>query len=112
MVKFTSQRPIPQLADYVRFFWSLEAQIDSYEPFVHRALPDNCLELIFYCKGQLSISSSSGNEGNTFTSGVFGHAHKFRQFRTVNDFTLFGVYLYTHSLKTLFNLPASELTNG
>jgi AraC-like DNA-binding protein len=111
MIKYCSQQPSQALADYVRFFWTLEAQIGSTEPFVHRALPDNCLELIFYCKGQLSISSSHGSEGNTFTSGVFGHAHKFRQFKTGNDFTLFGVYFYPHSLKTLFNLPATALTN-
>ena len=110
MINYTSQQPTKQLTDYVRFFWTLEARLGSM-PFVHRALPDNCLELIFYCKGQLSISSSHGSEGNTFTSGVFGQAHKFRQFKTGNDFTLFGVYFYPHALKTLFDLPASALTN-
>jgi AraC-like DNA-binding protein len=112
MINYSSQEPAKELADYVRFFWTLDARVDSREPFVHRALPDNCLELIFYCKGQLSISSSHGSEGHTFTSGVFGHTHKFRQFKTRSDFTLFGVYFYPHSLKTLFNLPASALTNA
>jgi len=111
MIKYCSHQPMKELADYVRFFWTLEARLDSTEAFAHRALPDNCLELIFYCKGQLSISSSQGSEGNTFTSGVFGQAHKFRQFKTGNDFTLFGVYFYPHALKTLFNLPAMALTN-
>jgi AraC-like DNA-binding protein len=112
MINYSSQQPPKDLTDYVRFFWALEAKVGSVEPFVHRALPDNCLELIFYCSGKLSIASAVGSEGNTFTSGVFGHAHKFRQFSTTNDFTLFGVYLYPHAIKNLFNLPASELTNG
>jgi AraC-like DNA-binding protein len=112
MLKYSIQNPREELTDYVRFFWTLEAKVGSTEPFVHRALPDNCLELIFYCQGQFSISSSIGNEGNTFRSGVFGHAQKFRQFKTSSDFTLFGVYLYPHAFKILYNLPANELTNA
>ena len=42
----------------------------------------------------------------------FGHAQKDRQFTTNSDFTLFGVYLYPHSFKMLFNLPAQELTDA
>jgi AraC-like DNA-binding protein len=112
MVRYSTQEPPEALSDYVRFFWTLEASVGSMEPFVHRALPDNCLELIFYCQGRFSISSSTGEEGNTFTSGVFGHAQKYRQFTTNNDFTLFGVYLYPHSFKMLFDLPANELTDA
>jgi len=112
MVKYSTQNPPEALSDYVRFFWTLEAKVGSKEPFVHRALPDNCLELIFYCQGRFSISSAKGNEGNTFTSGVFGHAQKYRQFTTNSDFTLFGVFLYPHSLKMLFDLPAHELTDA
>ena len=74
MVKYNTLNPCDVLSDYVRFFWTLEAKVGEREPFVHRALPDNCMELIFYCKGKFSISSSAGEEGNTFTSGVFGHA--------------------------------------
>jgi AraC-like DNA-binding protein len=112
MIKYNKQKPSEALSDYVRFFWTLEVKVGSMEPFVHRALPDNCLELIFYCRGQFSISSSSGEEGNTFTSGVFGHTQKYRQFTTNSDFTLFGVYLYPHSFKMLFDLPAHELTDA
>jgi AraC-like DNA-binding protein len=104
-------KPQGVLAQFVRFFWSLEARVESIHPFVHRALPDNCVELIFYCKGNLSISSLDGDEGRTFTSGVFGQAQKFRQFKTNSDFCLFGVYLYPYTLKMLFNLPANRLCN-
>ena len=104
-------KPQGVLAQYVRFFWSLEAEVSASDSFLHRALPDNCVELIFYCKGELSISSPSGDEGMTFSSGVFGQAQKFRQFRSTSDFALFGVYLYPYSFKKLFDLPASELTN-
>lgn len=111
MVNYRMYEPQGTLAQFVRFFWSLEAEVGPSDSFVHRALPDNCLELIFYCKGKLSISSPEGDEGNTFSSGVFGQAKKFRQFRTESGFSLFGVYLYPYSLKMLFNLPADELCN-
>jgi AraC-like DNA-binding protein len=110
-MQYTTQMPRKELSDYVRFFWSLEAEVGAMVPFVHRALPDNCLELIFYCQGQFSISSPMGEEGHTFRSGVFGHAQKFRQFKTNSDFTLFGVYLYPHAFKILFDLPAHVLTD-
>ena len=111
MVRYSMHKPQGVLGEYVRFFWSLDAQVEAVDSFVHRALPDNCVELIFYCKGKLAISSLEGEEGNTFASGVFGQAQKFRQFKTKNDFHLFGVYLYPYSFKLLFNLPAYHLRN-
>src|SRR3954469_24764423 len=112
MIHYQTYRPPGILAEYVRFFWSLEANVDALDdPFVHRPLPDNCIELIYYCKGKLSITSSDGEEGCTFASGVFGHAQKFRQFKTRSDFKLFGVYLYPHTFTTLFHLPANLLRN-
>lgn len=111
MIRYKMFKPQGALNDYVRFFWSLDAKLDGNGPFVHRALPDNCIELIFYVKGQLSISSLSGPEGKTFTSGIFGQAEKFRKFSTDADFSLFGVYLYPFTFKYLFNVPANVLSN-
>lgn len=112
MVKYRSYKPAGVLSEYVRLFWSLEARVDGTNgPFVHRALPDNCIELIFYCDGKLAIASADGEEGYTFSSGIFGHAQKFRQFKSHDSFHLFGVYLYPSTLRILFNLPASELLN-
>jgi AraC-like DNA-binding protein len=110
MLKYCTYNPPRELTDYVRFFWSLDAEVISFGNFVHRALPDNCFELIFYPVGQFSISSLNGAEGNTFRSGIFGQADKFRLFKTDRDFSLFGVYLYPYSLPQFFNLPAHELT--
>jgi AraC-like DNA-binding protein len=111
MINYRMYEPGGILGQFVKFFWSLEVQVLPYESFVHRALPDNCLELIFYCKGSLSISSQDGDEGNTFASGVFGQAKKFRQFRTTSNFILFGAYLFPYSLRMLFNIPADALCN-
>lgn len=111
MVNYRMFKAQGVLSQFVRFFWNLEARVDATHPFIHRAMPDNCVELIFYCKGSLSISSSYGDEGNTFPSGVFGQAQKFRQFRTSSDFCLFGVYLYPYTLKALFNIPARLTCN-
>lgn len=111
MAKYRMLKAEGILADYVRFFWTLEVEVCKDDPFIHRTLPDNCVELIFYCKGKFAIRSAAGEEGTTFTSGVFGQLSSFRQFKTSEDFTLFGVYLYPYSLKVVFGLPASELTD-
>ncbi len=112
MVSYQAYKPEEILRDYVRFFWSLHVDVRQMaQPFVHRALPDNCIELIFYCNGRLSISSSSGDEGYTFASGIYGQTQTHRQFRTSDDFSLFGVYLYPHVFPVLFNLPSGKLQN-
>ena len=98
MIQYRMVKPQVVLGEYVRFFWRLDAEFQRSDPFVHRALPDNCVELIFYCRGNLAISSSAGEEGNTFTSGAFGQAQKYRQFKTGSDFRLFGVYLYPYQV--------------
>jgi AraC-like DNA-binding protein len=111
VIDYKMFKPHGVLAHFVRFFWNLEAQVDGSCPFVHRALPDNCIEVIFYCKGDLSITSRDGDEGKTFSSGIFGQAQKFRQFKTNRDFSLFGVYIYPYALNTLFNVPPSNVCN-
>jgi AraC-like DNA-binding protein len=111
MIQYRMLEPHGVLGEYVRFFWSLDAQVEGMDSFVHRALPDNCVELIFYCRGKLAISSSEGEEGNTFASGVFGQAQKYRQLKTRDNFHLFGVYLYPYTFKMLFDLPAHHLRN-
>ena len=112
MIEYKMFKPQGVLAQFVRFFWTLEAHVSLGDgPFVHRALPDNCVELIFYCKGSLSISSLDGDEGNTFPSGIFGQAQKFRQFKTNHDFNLFGVYIYPYTLNVLLNVPSSSVCN-
>lgn len=111
MVDYKMVKPHGALAQFVRFFWNLTVEVKGNDPFVHRALPDNCMELIFYCKGSLSISSRDGDEGKTFASGIFGQAQKFRQFKTHQDFSLFGVYIYPYTLNLLFNVPPSNVCN-
>src|SRR5690242_11650682 len=101
MIDYKMFKPQGILAQFVCSFWNLDAQVKESTPFAHRALPDNCVELIFYCNGNLSISSIQGDEGKTFVSGVYGQAQKFRQFKTNNDFSLFGVYLYPYTLNLL-----------
>ena len=47
MVKYSMQKPPESLSDYVRFFWTLEANVGSMVPFVHRALPRIAWNLYF-----------------------------------------------------------------
>jgi AraC-like DNA-binding protein len=112
MIEYRTYQPQGILAHFIRYFWSLNVGVLEQEPFVHRALPDNCAELIFYCRGDLSIISREGQEGKTFPSGVFGQTQKFRQFKTSRDFHLFGVYLYPFAFKSLFAMPATDLSDG
>ena len=39
MVNYRMFKPEGVLAQFVRFFWSLEAQVPGSSPFIHRALP-------------------------------------------------------------------------
>lgn len=110
-MNFYTIDPPKELAEHVRFFWALEGKATSLQPFVHRVLAEHCAEFIFYYKGGFEIFSKNHAIRDTFSSGIYGPAQQFCQFKTDKEFGMFGVYLYPYAIPQLFSLPASELSN-
>jgi len=105
---FTIPPPL-RLAPYVRFFWVLEADLNS-QPYIHRSMADGCAELIFHYKGRFDEIAADESLEQSFTSGIHGQSKKFRRFITNQNFGILGVYLYPFALPLLFSMPASEFS--
>lgn len=103
-------KPPPQLADYVRFFWSLEDNPSTDKPFVHHAFAYPCPELIFCYKGQFKYKFGFEAERN-LSSGVYGQTQTFSKVSSKANFGIFACYLYPHAFLQLFSVPANEFTN-
>jgi AraC-like DNA-binding protein len=103
-------QPPQHLADYVRFFWFVEAHASTDNPYVHHAFAYSCPEIIFCYKGGFNYKSGFAEETNLI-SGIYGQTQNFSKVASNTDFGIFGFYLYPHALSQLFCLPANELTN-
>jgi hypothetical protein len=103
-------QPPQKLAGYIRFFWFCEVHATIHKPFVHHAFAYACPELIFCHKGQFKYNAALEAE-RTLASGIYGQTQTFSRVASKEDFGIFGLYLYPHTLPQLFGIPATELTN-
>ena len=110
-MKYYKIEPPKNLAAFVQFFWVLEGEATSHQPFVHRAIAESCPEFIFYYKGQFDRCSNALKTTRTLTSGIYGQCEQHQTFETQANFGIFGTYLFPYALPLLFNLPANELSN-
>ena len=109
-MKYFTIPPSPALAKYVRFFWVLEHEIGSGQPYIHRTMADGCAEMIFHYKGRFDEFISAEKAEPSFYSGIAGQSPTFRRFIIHEDFGIFGVYLYPFAIPVLFGMPSTELT--
>lgn len=103
--------PPHSLADYLRFFWTLEAEVPIGGRYIHRAMADGCSEWLFHYQGTFREVLGQNKTEKSFTSGFQGQTSRYRRFVTDQSFGIFGVYLYPHTLPALFQIPACEVSN-
>ncbi|MFA6057507.1 MAG: helix-turn-helix transcriptional regulator [Taibaiella sp.] len=103
--------PPVELAGYIQFFWVLEGSATTQRPFHHRVLAESSPEWIFYCKGQFELYGMGTERQKTPLSCLSGQMQHFKKLYTLNDFCLFGVYLFPYSIPGIFGLPAYELSD-
>lgn len=99
------------LKRYVRFFWTLEADVAAGGKYVHRALADSCSEWIFHYQGTFEEILGKGATQRSFTSGFQGPTSSYRRFEINRGFGIFGVYLYPFAVPALFDVSAEDLRN-
>ncbi|SKB58912.1 helix-turn-helix domain-containing protein [Dyadobacter psychrophilus] len=109
-MKYFTIPPSTALAKYVRFFWVLEHEVGSGQPYIHRTMADGCAELIFHYKGRFDEFVTADKTEPSFHSGIHGQSQTFRRFIIHEDFGIFGVYLYPFAIPVLFGMPSTELT--
>ena len=107
---FTIPPPVA-LAPYIQFFWVLEGSATPQNPFHHRVLAESSPEWIFYCKGQFELQETREGNHTTSFSCLSGQLQRFKKLFTLNDFCLFGVYLFPYAIPAIFGLPAHALSD-
>lgn len=103
--------PSPRLARYVRYFWVLEGEATSSQPYVHRSMADGCAELLFHYNGVFDELVGNTTTTSSFPSGLAGQSQQVRRFTINRNFGIFGVYLYPFTASHLFSVAATELKN-
>lgn len=103
--------PPAKLAEYIQFFWVLEGSATAEKPFYHRVLAESSPEWIFYCKGQFGLYGTGPGQHTTSFSCLSGQMQSFKKLYTLNDFCLFGVYLFPYAIPAIFGLPAHVLSD-
>ena len=103
--------PPLKLAQYIQFFWVLEGSAAAETPFYHRVLAESSPEWIFYCKGQFEVYGTGSDLHTTSFSCLSGQMQNFKKLHTLNDFCLFGVYLFPYTIPAIFGLPAHALSD-
>jgi AraC-like DNA-binding protein len=103
--------PPANLAQYVRFFWALEADVAPGEKFVHRSMADGCVEMVFHYRSAFDeITAGEVIQASPLAS-IQAQSTRYRRFVTGESFGIFGAYLYPFAIPRLFGLPASDFTN-
>jgi AraC-like DNA-binding protein len=103
--------PPAALAEYIQFFWVLEGSATAQKPFYHRVLAESSPEWIFYCKGQFELDGTGTERHKTPVSCLSGQMQNFKKLFTLNDFCLFGVYLFPYAVPGIFGVPAHSLSD-
>jgi AraC-like DNA-binding protein len=103
--------PPARLSEYVQFFWVLEGSASVETPFYHRVFAESSPEWIFYCKGQFEVNVTGSDWDKTPPSCISGQMQRCKKLYTLNDFCLFGVYLFPYAIPAIFNLPAHALSD-
>jgi AraC-like DNA-binding protein len=110
-MKYVTFAPSPKLAQFVRFFWALEADLSEGEEFVHRSVADGSVEMVFHYRATFDEIDNNGVPALSPISNIQGQSTGFRRFVTSDSFGLFGAYLYPFAIPRFFGFPATDITN-
>lgn len=110
-MKYTNIPPPSTLAKYVRHFWVLEGEASDENPYIHRAMADGSVELIFHYQGVFNELITDDKIIKSYSAGLDAQSQKMRRYAINTNFGIFGVYMYPFATPQLFSIPASEISN-
>jgi AraC-like DNA-binding protein len=104
--------PHDHINKYVNLFWQFEKEHYIVKPFAYHAIAGSKVELIFFYDGDFTCKDVNGNSENVVKSGFYGQSTDYGFYSPTSEQSgVFGVQLNPTAFMTLFNIPASEITN-
>jgi AraC-like DNA-binding protein len=109
---FKTVKPPDHLNKYIDLFWYFEKEHLNDKPFAFHAIAGTKVELIFFYKGDFICKDIKGNSEKVLKSGFYGQSTDYGFYSPTSEQTgMFGVRLNPIAFMTLFEIPASEITN-
>jgi len=108
-MEYRQIQPPAYLSNYIRYFWVIERDANEPVPKTYRPIADGCPGLIF----QPSETDALHDDVKQKLPELFlyGQTVQPRTLYTKGGLLLTGVCFYPHALKSVFGLPAHELTD-
>jgi len=110
-MRFETFKPPEMLKSIVWCFWLLEGDASPTHPFTNRPPASSLVNLIFHYQGGFHMVSPNGETQHPFITGIHAQTDKFSDISIQQNFGIFGVFLYPYSVRMLFGIDASEITN-
>ncbi|WP_316833973.1 helix-turn-helix transcriptional regulator [Pedobacter nutrimenti] len=101
--------PPEHLRDHIRYCWTLESTHTETNITPFRTMADGCPGLIYQPKSVGTLYQGSKQLSDLF---LFGQSTHYAELQLSGNFQAIGIHFYPNALKTLFGLPAEELTDS
>lgn len=102
-------RPPEHLRNHIRYCWTLESTHTETSITPFRTMADGCPGLIYQPKSVGTLYQGSKQLSDLF---LFGQSTRYAELQLSGNFQAIGIHFYPNALKTLFGLPAEELTDS
>lgn len=110
-MRYSRIKPSESIAQYVKYFWVGEADVNKGANFTHFSIATSNAKLIFHYKAHFKEVNATGEWKHSFVSGIQGQSKKHTQFITNESVGIFGIEFFPYAIPFLFSIPATALTN-
>lgn len=110
-MKYYRIKPSESIAQYVKYFWVGEVDVDNGDHFKHFSIATSNAKLVFHYKGHFKELNSTGELTSSFLSGLQGQSKSHTQFISNDDVGIFGIEFFPYAIPFLFSIPATAVTN-
>jgi AraC-like DNA-binding protein len=110
-MKYYRIKPSESIAQYVKYFWVGEVDVENGDHFKHFSIATSNAKLVFHYKGHFKELRPTGELQHAFISGLQGQSKSHAQFISKEDVGIFGVELFSYAIPFLFSIPATAVTN-
>lgn len=111
ITRFEIIQPDEELREFVRYYWVLEGEASSEEPYHHRMLPTGCAEILIMKAGRFYHQEIPLEVFKAPNAVVSGQLSEPQDFVLDKPFQILGICLYPYSLTALTGMPADQLVN-
>jgi AraC-like DNA-binding protein len=107
---FRQIQPAAHLKDHVRYFWTLESDVQHLDPAPLGPLADGCPGFVFQPENYGTYCDENGKQlPQVF---MYGQTIKRTRLLLTGRFHTLGACFYPHTLRTVFGLNAGTLTDA